>query len=117
MAQKSVERVVLEPGVKHVVRKPVRSGNVKEIGYDEFCLLLEVEFHSGDVYQYWPVYADLHTELVTASSVGGFLNKEIVPHKNCRKIIQHDPFPADADYDQHHFALAAAEGMPEPPND
>ena len=36
-------------------RKPVRSSNISSIGYDSESKTLEIEFHSGGVYQYFNV--------------------------------------------------------------
>ncbi len=112
MAKEPVKKVNLDPGVKHVTRQPVKSSNVKSIGYDPFCALLEVEFLSGGVYQYFPVATAEYAHLMTADSIGSHLSREIVPNKACRQVLHHDP------YDEHHAALATGEGMPEPvPND
>jgi hypothetical protein len=59
-------------------RTPVSSSNIRSIGYDVPSATLEVEFTSGDVYQYFDVPEHLHQELMRASSHGGFLNENIV---------------------------------------
>ena len=114
MAKEPLKKITLDPGVKHVTRRAVKSSNVKSIGYDAFCALLEVEFNSAGVYQYFPVAAVEYAQLMNAESIGSHLALEIAPNKACRPVIHtpHDP------YDEHHAALATAEGMPEPiPND
>ncbi len=58
-------------------RNQVASSNVRSIGYDTRTQTLEVEFHSGWVYQYYGVPKHLHQEIMSASSKGQFLNQYI----------------------------------------
>lgn len=58
-------------------RQPVRSSNIRSIGYDETSRTLEIEFTSGDVYQYFDVPQREHQALMQASSHGSYLNKNI----------------------------------------
>lgn len=59
-------------------RTPVTSSNIRSIGYDPQLALLEVEFTSGDVYQYFDVPEPLYQGLLNAVSPGQFLNINIV---------------------------------------
>ncbi len=58
-------------------RTPVTSSNIRSIGYDAQLAVLEVEFTTGDVYQYFDVPEYLYHELMNASSLGQFLNEYI----------------------------------------
>lgn len=58
-------------------RTPVSSSSVASVGYDAHTMTLEVEFTSGSVYQYFDVPESEHQALVSASSVGGYLNRII----------------------------------------
>ena len=58
-------------------RTLVSSSNIRSIGYDAQSTVLEVEFTSGDVYQYFNVPEHLHHGLMSASSKGQFLNDNI----------------------------------------
>jgi hypothetical protein len=58
-------------------RKPVNSTNISSIGYDPELGILEVEFTSGDVYQYFNVPLFLYNQFMSASSHGQFLNDNI----------------------------------------
>lgn len=58
-------------------RTPVTSSNINSIGYDPQSATLEVEFTSGDVYQYFSVPEHLYRGLMNASSTGQFLNDYI----------------------------------------
>lgn len=58
-------------------RTAVPSSNIRSIGYDRQSATLEVEFTSGDVYQYFDVPEHLYRGLMNASSRGQFLNDNI----------------------------------------
>jgi hypothetical protein len=58
-------------------RVPVSSSNIATVGYEESTATLEIEFHSGGVYQYYNVPENVHLELITASSVGGYFARNI----------------------------------------
>lgn len=58
-------------------RTPVLSSNIASVGHDAATSTLEVEFLSGSLYQYFDVPETVFQELVTASSVGSFLAREI----------------------------------------
>lgn len=55
-------------------RTSVSSTNIRSIGYDRQSATLEVEFFSGDVYQYFNVSEDFYRQFLNASSHGQFLN-------------------------------------------
>jgi len=58
-------------------RTPVTSSNIRSIGYDSSSAILEVEFTSGDVYQYFDVSENLYQQFFDTSSQGQFLNDHI----------------------------------------
>jgi hypothetical protein len=58
-------------------RTPVVSSNVASVGYDANTMTLEVEFTNGSVYQYFDVPGTEFQALVSASSVGSYLNQNI----------------------------------------
>ena len=58
-------------------RSPVKSSNIKAIGFNHEKLILEVEFHNNNIYQYHPVTIAGYVELMKADSVGSFFNKNI----------------------------------------
>lgn len=55
-------------------RTPVNSSNLASIGYDSQSEILEIEFHSGGVYQYDDVPMDVYTGLMQASSHGKYFH-------------------------------------------
>ena len=52
-------------------RELVESSTLASVGYDQIYCLLELEFRSGDLYQYFGTPARLHRELLTAESADG----------------------------------------------
>ncbi len=68
-------------------RTPVSSSNIRSIGYDVSSSILEVEFTSGDIYQYYDVPEHLYGEFMKASSFGGFLNDNVIKyHYRYKKV-------------------------------
>ena len=58
-------------------RTNVSSSNIVSVGYDQSTSRLEVEFTSGDVYEYYDVLEHEYDGLMGASSHVGYLNKNI----------------------------------------
>ena len=58
-------------------RISVRSSNIRSVGYDPDARTLEVEFHSGGVYQYSGVAETVHQGLIRASSKGAYFHDHI----------------------------------------
>ncbi len=58
-------------------RHPVESSNIASIGYDPDSDTLEVEFHSGGVYQYFDVPQHVYDEFDGPSSKGQYLASHI----------------------------------------
>ncbi len=57
-------------------RKAVDSGTIALIGYEARRCELDVEFlESGDVYRYFEVSAQEHSEFLAAESKGTYLNQ------------------------------------------
>lgn len=53
------------------------SSNLSSVGYDEDDRILEIEFNSGGVYQYYDVPPRIHQELMNASSHGKYFHSSI----------------------------------------
>jgi len=58
-------------------RIQVNSSNIRSIGYDVTSSILEVEFTSNEVYQYFNVPEYLFQQFLNAQSHGQFLNDNI----------------------------------------
>jgi hypothetical protein len=61
-------------------RQSVTSESLAEVGYDPDLETLEVQFRHGGVYQYYNVPPFMYERLMTAESLGRFLNVEIKGH-------------------------------------
>ncbi|MGI4743123.1 MAG: KTSC domain-containing protein [Janthinobacterium lividum] len=55
----------------------VRSSNISSVGYDADTRTLEVEFHSGSIYQYSRVPEAVYRALMSARSHGSYFNDHI----------------------------------------
>ena len=58
-------------------REPVRSSNLKSVGYDPSNSILEIEFHSGRIYHYFKVPLEIYDALMNAPSKGTYLDRNI----------------------------------------
>jgi len=58
-------------------RFPVESSNIVSIGYDPVTSTLEIEFHSGAIYQYFAVPQEIYDGLMNARSKGAFFHQFI----------------------------------------
>ena len=67
-------------------RISVSSSNIRSIGYDKLANTLEVEFISGDIYQYFNVPEYLYQQFLSTSSHGEFLNSHIRYNYRYQKI-------------------------------
>jgi hypothetical protein len=68
-------------------RQPVKSTNVKSVGYDAEKNVLEVEFKSGGVYQYADVPPIMYSNLLAAPSIGAYVAKVV---RAARKGVRMD---------------------------
>ena len=62
-----------------VKRHLLSSSVIASVGYDDDTARLEVEFRSGEVYQYLDVDPDDADDLLEAESPGAYLNEWIKP--------------------------------------
>lgn len=57
--------------------KPVKSANLKAVGYDPTTKTLAIEFSGGNVYHYSGVPPELHDDLCACESFGRFFQERI----------------------------------------
>lgn len=67
-------------------RQSVTSSNIASIGHDPNGDTLEVEFHSGKVYQYDNVPASVAEALINAPSIGRYFSEVIRPVYDGRMV-------------------------------
>jgi len=58
-------------------RKPIASSAISSVGYDPEASVLEVEFRSGAVYDYFKVPPKVYKALLKAPSKGSFVSRRI----------------------------------------
>lgn len=58
-------------------RDPVTSTNITEVGYDPLSSTLEVMFRNGGIYQYFDIPQHEYDNLLSATSIGEYLNRNI----------------------------------------
>ena len=58
-------------------RIPVSSSNLASVGYDAENMVLEVEFHSGGIYQYFKVPESKYEALMKDDSHGEYFDVHI----------------------------------------
>lgn len=64
---------------------PVKSSNLRSVGYDQATGTLEIQFNSG-TYEYSNVPSSIHTGLMAASSKGSYHHRHIKHAFSYRKI-------------------------------
>lgn len=69
-----------------VTRSPVDSSSLASLGYSPLHNVLQVEFRSGLVYEYFGVPRGLYEQLLAAESIGSFFNRFIRSHFPIRKL-------------------------------
>lgn len=67
-------------------RIAVSSSDLRSVGYDSTSQTLEIEFHSGGVYQYYGVPLALYHALMAAGSHGRYFHAHIKDHYPCQRI-------------------------------
>lgn len=67
-------------------RIPVKSSNLRSVGFDPNVKILEIEFTNGGVYEYYNVPESVYRELMAASSHGKYFHANISKVFNYRKI-------------------------------
>ena len=67
-------------------RERVDSSSLASVGYDGRSHTLEVQFRNGGVYQYLEVPEEEVRELLTADSLGRYLNENIKESYPVRKL-------------------------------
>ncbi|TWD72553.1 KTSC domain-containing protein [Kribbella amoyensis] len=64
----------------------MRSASVRSVGYEGS--VLEIEYVSGDVYQYFEVPQPTYAGLLAAESIGSYVNREIKPYYEFREVYR-----------------------------
>ena len=65
---------------------PVKSGNIRAVGYSKEHQILRVAFNNGSLYQYVNVIPDVYAQLVKADSIGSMFARTIRDFYQCIRI-------------------------------
>ena len=74
------------PEEEEIPMLQVNSSVAYAIGYNADSQILQVEFQSGEVYQYFDVEAETWEDFHSADSIGEFFNQEIKGNYECDYI-------------------------------
>ena len=69
-----------------MIRQPVASSDLRAVGYDAGRQVLEVEFHSGGIYQYFGVPGSTYSGLMQAGSKGSYFHAFIKDRYAYQKV-------------------------------
>ncbi len=69
-----------------MLRQPVSSSNLRSVGYDPATMTLEIEFHSGAIYQYSGVPESVYEGLMSSASKGSYFHAYIRGRYQDRRI-------------------------------
>ena len=76
-------------------RTPLESKAVLSAGYDPDACVLEVEFPSGEIYQYLEVPAEVHAWFLRVPAQGAFLNRFVKDRYEFRRVTPEIESPLD----------------------
>ncbi|MGD0534496.1 MAG: KTSC domain-containing protein [Methanoregula sp.] len=68
-------------------RQSVKSCILRSVGYDDSMKNLEIEFHSGLVYQYSGVPSKVYTDLISSSAVGKYFSDKVRNRFRAKQMV------------------------------
>lgn len=68
-------------------RQPVKSRILRSVGYDDSTKILEIEFHTGLVYQYSGVSSKVYTDLMHSSEVGKYFFDKVRTQFRTKQVV------------------------------
>jgi hypothetical protein len=70
-----------------MLRSRVTSSTFNSVGYDEEHHILEVEFQTREVYQYFEVPVEVYEAFMNADSLGAYFSEDIRPVYDFKHIL------------------------------
>jgi hypothetical protein len=58
-------------------RLPVKSCILRSVGYDDAMKNMEIEFHSGLIFQYSGVPSKVYSDLISSNAVGKYFSEKV----------------------------------------
>ena len=68
-------------------RHAVKSVILRSVGYDDSTKILEIEFHSGLVYQYLGVPSKVYTDLMCSGEVGKYFSDKVRTQFRTKQVV------------------------------
>jgi len=68
-------------------RQSVKSVILSSVGYDESTKVLEIEFHSGLVYQYSGVPLKIYKDLMRSSEIGKYFSDKVRTQFRTKQVV------------------------------
>jgi len=68
-------------------RQPVKSRILRSVGYDDSTKILEIEFHTGLVYQYSGVPPKVYTDLMHSGEIGKYFSEKVRPRFQTKQVV------------------------------
>jgi hypothetical protein len=68
-------------------RQPVKSRILRSLGYDDTTKILEIEFHTGLVYQYSGVPAKVYADLIHSDAVGKYFSEKVRNRFRTKQVV------------------------------
>jgi len=73
--------------VIHVERLSVKSRILRSVGYDDSTKILEIEFHTGLVYQYSGVPPKVYADLMHSNEVGKYFSEKVRTRFRTKHVV------------------------------
>ena len=68
-------------------RQSVKSRILRSVGYDDSTKILEIEFHTGLVYQYSGVPPKVYTDLMHSGEIGKYFSEKVRPRFQTKQVV------------------------------
>ena len=68
-------------------RQPVKSRILRSVGYDDNRKILEIEFHTGLVYQYSGVPSKVYKDLMHSDEIGKYFSEKVRPRFQTKQVV------------------------------
>ena len=68
-------------------RQSVKSVILRSVGYDDRIKILEIEFHSGLVYQYSGVPLKIYTDLMRSGEIGKYFSDKVRTQFRTKQVV------------------------------
>ncbi len=68
-------------------RQSVKSVILRSVGYDERTKILEIEFHSGLVYQYSGVPLKIYKDLMHSGEIGKYFSDKVRTQFRTKQVV------------------------------